>query len=147
MLTKIVPDIQRTADLVQEINAASNAQNAGAVQINKAVQQLDMVIQQNASASEEMASTSEELLGQAEQLINTISFFRTSGTGASTVRTPTPVRDPSKNGRNLKTHGRVYTSQTAPISVREEARKTRGLSLNLGKGSSGDNGDEQFEEY
>jgi methyl-accepting chemotaxis protein len=76
MLTKLVPDIQRTAELVQEISAASNEQNAGAEQINKALQQLDQVIQQNASASEEMASTSEELSSQAEQLQSSISFFR-----------------------------------------------------------------------
>ena len=148
MLTRIVPDIQRTADLVQEINAASNEQNAGAGQINKAVQQLDSVIQQNASASEEMASTSEELLGQAEQLINTISFFKTSVSGGgATVRTSTPVRDSFKNGRNLKTHSRAHTSQTAPISAREETRKTRGLSLNLRKDSNGDREDGNFEEY
>jgi methyl-accepting chemotaxis protein len=75
MLMKIVPDIQKTAELVSEINAASNEQNAGAEQINKAIQQLDQVIQQNASATEEMSSTSEELSSQAEQLYETISFF------------------------------------------------------------------------
>jgi methyl-accepting chemotaxis protein len=82
MLRKIVPDIQKTADLVQEISAASNEQNAGADQITKAVQQLDTVIQQNASASEEMASTSEELSSQAEQMQQTMSFFRLSAVKA-----------------------------------------------------------------
>ncbi|MFO0752221.1 MAG: methyl-accepting chemotaxis protein [Thermodesulfovibrionales bacterium] len=77
MLTKLVPDIQRTAELVQEITAASREQDAGAEQINKAIQQLDQVVQQNASASEEMASTAEELSGQAEQLQSTIGFFNT----------------------------------------------------------------------
>jgi methyl-accepting chemotaxis protein len=76
MLTKLVPDIQRTADLIQEIAAASSEQNSGAEQINKAIQQLDSVIQQNASASEEMASTSEELSSQAQQLQQTMGFFR-----------------------------------------------------------------------
>lgn len=75
MLSKLVPDIQRTAELVQEISAASNEQNSGAEQINKALQQLDQVIQQNAGASEELSSTSEELASQAEQLQSTISFF------------------------------------------------------------------------
>ncbi|OPY79357.1 MAG: Methyl-accepting chemotaxis protein II [Syntrophorhabdus sp. PtaU1.Bin153] len=76
MLMRIVPDIQKTAELVQEISAASNEQNTGAEQINRAIQQLDQVIQQNASATEEMASTSEELSSQAEQLQETISFFK-----------------------------------------------------------------------
>ncbi|QWR76322.1 methyl-accepting chemotaxis protein [Candidatus Magnetomonas plexicatena] len=78
MLKQLVPDIQKTAELVQEISAASNEQNVGAEQINKAITQLDQVIQQNASASEEMASTSEELTSQAEQLSAAIAFFRTS---------------------------------------------------------------------
>jgi methyl-accepting chemotaxis protein len=76
MLNAMVPDIQRTAELVQEISAASKEQDAGADQINKAIQQLDQVIQQNASASEEMASTSEELSAQAEQLQDSIAFFK-----------------------------------------------------------------------
>ena len=76
MLNKLVPDIQRTAELVQEISAASREQDSGAGQINQAIQQLDQVIQQNASVSEELASTAEELSGQAEQLQMTMSFFK-----------------------------------------------------------------------
>ncbi len=76
MLQQIVPDIQKTAELVQEISAASGEQNSGAEQINKAILQLDQVIQQNASAAEEMASMAEELSGQAEQLQEAIAFFR-----------------------------------------------------------------------
>ncbi len=76
MLSKLVPDIQRTAELVQEISAASREQDSGAGQINQAMQQLDQVIQQNASVSEELASTAEELSGQAEQLQMTMSFFK-----------------------------------------------------------------------
>ena len=77
MLAKLVPDISKTADLVQEITAASNEQNAGAGQINKAIQQLDQVIQQNAAASEELSSTAGSLTGQAEQLQNIMGFFKT----------------------------------------------------------------------
>ncbi|GAM11681.1 methyl-accepting chemotaxis protein 4 [Geobacter sp. OR-1] len=76
MLSQMVPDIQRTAELVQEISAACREQDSGSEQINKAIQQLDQVIQQNASASEEMASTAEELSAQAEQLQSCIGFFR-----------------------------------------------------------------------
>ena len=84
MLSKMVPDIQKTAELVQEIAAASNEQNTGAEQINKAIQQLDQVIQQNASASEEMASTAEELSSQAAQLQSAVSFFRLDRRGRKT---------------------------------------------------------------
>jgi methyl-accepting chemotaxis protein len=75
MLSSMVPNIQRTAELVQEIAAASREQDAGVEQISKSIQQLDTVIQQNASASEEMASTAEELSGQAGQLAEMIALF------------------------------------------------------------------------
>jgi methyl-accepting chemotaxis protein len=76
MLRVIVPDIQKTAELVQEISAASKEQDAGAEQINKSIQQLDQVIQRNAAATEEMASTSEELSAQAEQLQQMVAVFK-----------------------------------------------------------------------
>ncbi len=79
MLDKLVPDIQKTAELVQEINSASSEQNSGAEQINKAIQQLDQVVQQNASVAEEMSSTSEELAAQAENLQSSIEFFKIGG--------------------------------------------------------------------
>ncbi len=78
MLRKIVPDIRKTADLIQEIAATSKEQDVGADQVNRAVQQLDIVVQQNAAAAEEMASTAEELSSQSEQLLQTIAFFKFS---------------------------------------------------------------------
>ena len=95
MLDKLVPDIKRTAELVQEIAAASKEQDTGAEQINQALVQLEKVIQQNASASEEMASTTEELTSQAEQLVSALAFFRTGDEGhTATVRSAVakPVR-------------------------------------------------------
>jgi methyl-accepting chemotaxis protein len=82
LLSKIVPDIEKTAELVQEISASSREQDTGAEQINKAIQQLDQVIQQNAGAAEEMSSTSEELAAQAEQLQSAIAFFKTGEHGS-----------------------------------------------------------------
>ncbi len=93
MLEKIVPDIQKTAELVQEISAASKEQNTGTEQINKALIQLEQIIQQNAASSgqisstileqssqaEEMASMSEELESQAENLDCAVSFFKFAG--------------------------------------------------------------------
>src|SRR5579883_1440448 len=84
MLAHLVPDIQRTAELVSEISAACREQDIGAEQINQAIQQLDKVTQQNAGASEEMSATSEELAAQAEQLQASISYFRTDEQGGTT---------------------------------------------------------------
>lgn len=74
ILTRLVPDIKKIADLVQEISAACREQDVGASQIHMAIQQLDKVTQQNAAASEQLASTSEELSSQAEQPQRTISY-------------------------------------------------------------------------
>ena len=76
LLANIVPSIQKTSELVQEISSTSREQSTGADQISAAIMQLDEVIQQNASASEEMASMAEELSGQAQHMQATISFFQ-----------------------------------------------------------------------
>lgn len=76
LIRDIVPDITKTADLVQEIAHASREQTQGVEQINKALTQLDQVIQSNASSSEELASMAEELTGQAESMKEAVSFFR-----------------------------------------------------------------------
>ena len=75
MLDTLVPNIQRTAELVQEITASSQEQTTGASQVNNSLQELDKVVQQNASSSEEIASTAEELSSQAAFLKETMGFF------------------------------------------------------------------------
>ncbi len=75
-LERLVPDIQKTADLVQEISAAAREQDTGADEVNRALQQLDQVVQQSAASSEELASTSEELAAQSDQLRESMNFFK-----------------------------------------------------------------------
>ena len=76
LINKIVPQIQKTAELVHEIDAASNEQARGIDENARAIQQFDQVIQANSAAAEEMASTSEELTAQAAHLQETIAFFK-----------------------------------------------------------------------
>ncbi|MBF0180695.1 MAG: hypothetical protein HQM03_11795 [Magnetococcales bacterium] len=76
IMVRLLPDIQKTARLVQEIATSSQEQNSGSNQINAAIQQLDKVIQQNAAASEQMASTAEELAAHAARLEQTVAMFR-----------------------------------------------------------------------
>jgi len=83
MLTHLVPDIKRTAELVEEITAACREQDVGSSQINQAIQQLDQVTQQNAAASEQLSATSEELTSQAEQLQSTIAYFKIDEAGSA----------------------------------------------------------------
>jgi methyl-accepting chemotaxis protein len=117
MLDKLVPDIQRTAELVQEITAASKEQDTGAEQINKALQQLEQVIQQNASAAEEMASTTEELTGQSDQLVSALSFFRTEDEDREPARTNGGSRSSGSRVSDSRSGG-SGNSRSAPAAQR-----------------------------
>jgi len=79
LIDEIVPDIKKTADLIQEIASSSREQNSGLEQINEALLQLDQVIQRNATSSEQLASMAEQLTGQAASLNSTIEFFKIEG--------------------------------------------------------------------
>jgi methyl-accepting chemotaxis protein len=126
MLGKLVPDIQRTAELVEEITAGSREQNAGAAQINTAIQQLDKVTQQNTSAAEEMSSTAEELAGQADQLQAAISYFRVEEGSAADVSAAKAVQ-----------RDRSVVTATAPRTGAPKRRlkaNTGGFDLDLNDG-------------
>jgi methyl-accepting chemotaxis protein len=79
LLSDLVPSIKKTADLVQDVAAASTEQSGGVTQINKAMSQVDTVTQRNASSAEELSSTAEELAAQSEQLQQLMTFFRVAG--------------------------------------------------------------------
>jgi methyl-accepting chemotaxis protein len=138
MLDRLVPDIQKTAELVQEITAASREQDTGSEQINKALQQLEKVIQQNASAAEEMASTTEELTGQSDQLISSLGFFRTEDSGqAPPARGAAPKPPASLSRLQQAVHN------PAPASSKKPAKS--GVSLKMRE--PGDQLDKEFERY
>jgi methyl-accepting chemotaxis protein len=112
LLDTLVPEIQKTSQLVQEISSACAEQNSGADQINSAIQQLNLVTQQNAASSEELATSAEELSSQAESLKEAVSFFRIDG----------------GNNFNRK------KSSTSPSSTQHSAKSSRTISnskLNL----------------
>ncbi|KKC33297.1 HAMP domain-containing methyl-accepting chemotaxis protein [Devosia psychrophila] len=129
MLAKLVPDIQRTAELVEEISAGSREQNAGAAQINTAIQQLDKVTQQNTSAAEEMSATSEELASQAEQLQAAISYFRIDGRAeqASAAPAAAPAKAKSKGKAPASRDLREAIMASAPhVATRKPAKSNGG---------------------
>jgi len=132
MLSKLVPDIQRTAELVEEISAGSREQNAGAAQINTAIQQLDKVTQQNTSAAEEMSSTSEELASQAEQLQAAISYFRLEQSQVAR-----DYAEPAKTGPSGKSSLHAAVFAAAPHMTRKPAARAStkgGFDLDLEDG-------------
>ncbi|WP_241648782.1 methyl-accepting chemotaxis protein [Pseudodesulfovibrio sp. S3] len=131
LLGKLVPDIQRTAELVEEITTASNEQNSGASQINLAIQQLDSVVQQNAAASEEMSSTSSQLSSQATQLQDTVSFFNLGDAGHR--KQVVATRKPAKALAASKPTSKPTAKQSSP-------KRSAGIALEMDK-------DEEFERF
>ena len=77
LMFRMLPDIEKTAKLVQEISSSSIEQNNGANQINSAIQQLNSVTQQNASSAEQMSGNAHELADYAKHLNEIISYFQT----------------------------------------------------------------------
>ncbi|MDF2447115.1 MAG: methyl-accepting chemotaxis protein [Moraxellaceae bacterium] len=98
-LNELVPSIRKTAELVQEVAAASGEQSAGVNQVNRAMAAMDQITQRNASSAEELASTAEEMSSQAEALSQLMSFFRTgdeqaASYSASQYRAPAVAATP-----------------------------------------------------
>lgn len=145
LLTKIVPDIQRTSELVQEITASSNEQNSGAEQINSAIQQLNQVIQQNASASEEMSSTAEELSSQAEQLQETMSFFKLDEKASGIKKVSFTTHKPLITHSIINKTGVVKPTIQKQISNTKKINKAGGWSLEMG--NMVDKLDNEFEKF
>jgi len=144
MLAQIVPDIQKTAELIQEISIACREQNTGADQINKAIQQLDSIIQQNAGASEELASTAEEMSSQSEQMRSVIAFFKIQGAAnlhgvkadRKPAHRPAPVDHSKPRPENI-------SKQQLAKGVSSASKK--GVNLNLNDDI--DKHDSDFEKY
>ena len=147
MLAKLVPDIRKTAELVEEISAACREQDIGAEQINQAIQQLDKVTQQNSSASEEMAATSEELASQAEQLQDTIAYFRIDH-AESRARKPAPAihHAPAISHIPAKPKREAVTAK-GKGGTAKAGNKSRGVKLNLESGNSADDLDSGYVQY
>jgi methyl-accepting chemotaxis protein len=150
LLSSIVPAIQKTADLVQEINSASNEQKTGADQINKAIQQLDQVIQQNAAAAEEMAATATELDGQAEELQTSAGFFRTDEAASKSRRLNRTKALPDKRGAMKQLPHQSPVKGLAPGTkvVKPHEVQSGGFALDMGDNrGKKDAQDSEFEKY
>jgi methyl-accepting chemotaxis protein len=156
MLTKLVPDIRKTAELVQEISAASKEQADGAEQINGSIQQLNQVVQQNAGAAEEMSSTSEELSSQAEQLQDTISYFKVDELERRETKKLAGVRKleraehaPAERSNLHVAHLQHAVGQSHQPASPAHSPRPVGVALDMKKGKEekGDGKDSEFQVY
>lgn len=132
LMKEIIPEIESTSHLVQEISAASVEQNSGADQINNAVQQLNQVTQQNAAASEEIATNSEELSSQADQLRNAIAFFKVDENHSINID-----KIHTSNG-----NGQSHTMEGLMSTISQKPSNGNGVTIDLG---STEMSDSEFE--
>jgi methyl-accepting chemotaxis protein len=154
MLGRLVPDIKKTSELVQEISAACREQTIGAEQINTAIQQLDIVTQQNSGASEEMSATSEQLASQAEQLQDTIAYFRTEHGGRSDAQRnrvlpeplPIPARPAAVKRKKAAALPPPRTTDATPGAGKTAKKSAGGFSIDLGSGGP-DSRDDEYERF
>lgn len=172
MLGQLVPNIQKTADLVQEISAASREQSTGTTQINSSIHELDRVIHQNADAAREAASTSDELAARSAELKAAIEYFNLGATARgrraaptrSAVVAPAPVTavaskspEPARKAPIVSRHAKVdapvakRVAVAAPVETAKPARSAPvaeasggGFSLDLG---ADDVSDDDFKAY
>jgi methyl-accepting chemotaxis protein len=147
MLSKLVPDIKKTAELVVEITAACREQDVGSSQINQAIQQLDKVGQQNASASEEVSSTSEELASQAEQLQSTISYFRIEAAASRAKAEVAPPVDRAVSQLKAKAASMAAADRGArkPVAAKPARKAVNGGGFAFAMDDGGDDRDADFQ--
>jgi methyl-accepting chemotaxis protein len=139
LISRLVPDIRKTAELVREIAAASAEQSSGAAQVSKAMQQLDQVIQHNASSSEEMSTGADELSSQAETLQNAVAFFKIAG-GHEQGRRPAAVA--RKKAPQRSTGARIEPA------AKSNPSSDGGIDINIGSEIRGaDHQDKDFTAY
>ncbi len=131
LFNSIVPQIENTLKLLQEITAASLEQNSGSEQINDSIQQFNQVIQQNAASAEELATNAEELSGQAEQLKQIISYFNVKMEGSSRNKQSQYYQKPKQISSNPSKSLKIKSNQKG------------GVNLKLGS----DDMDKDFERY
>ncbi len=111
--TEVATSSRKIADLVAEINAASNEQSQGIDQINKAVSEMDKVVQQNAATAEESASAAEEMNAQAEQMKAAIGDL-VRIIGGNTVRATKTTSPKSNAGSKLGNKAKGLLEKAAP---------------------------------
>lgn len=129
LLFKIIPEIEKTAKLVQEISTAGNELASGANQVNNAIQQHNNVAQQNAASAEVLASNAEELNSQADGLKEMISYFNVGETNFSGKTSPKKSKVNFVHASDIKDNAKVVV-----LAQRGNGKQSNGNGKNSSNG-------------
>lgn len=145
LLEAIVPNIDKTARLVQEITAASKEQNSGAEQVNNALQELNNVVQRNASASEEIAHNADDLSNKGNQLKDAISFFKIDDAAIrkGILATGADAKIASSN-QDTYSAAPVASDESASVETSSTQQDNKGIEIKLDAGGGTDDEYEKF---
>ncbi len=125
LLTQVIPEILKTAKLIEDITVASNDQKNGAMQVNAAITQLNKVTQDNAASSEQLSASAEFFIDLANDLADQVAFFSTEG-----KMKERKVRREKTPGTPVATT--IVESDVASQTEAEKKDTSPGVSLNLG---------------
>ncbi len=154
LLNNIIPQIEKTTQLIQEISSASKEQSSGAEQVNNAIQQLNSITQQNASSSEELSASAEQMTGQAEQLKELVAYFKTEKNGFVTNSDAKKAKSKASNLSDKKEEQFIdekpikQKKEIKPVNIPKpkktnpDSSKQGGIKLNLR-----DNDDKNYESF
>ncbi|WP_062221701.1 methyl-accepting chemotaxis protein [Aureimonas sp. D3] len=123
-LAEMVPDIERTAELVMEISAAAREQSVGVSQINQAIQQLDQVTQSNAGASNELSATAVQLASEASRLNERASYFQIHAKDdapAAVAERPSSGKAQPQAAPSLRDEDAFFDAGDQPVALRRRA--------------------------
>lgn len=128
----LVPDIEKTTQLIKEITAASMEQKTGADQINQAMQQLNMITQENASSSDLLTQSSEQLSELAANLQKAVSIFNI---GEETELKAAKIKSPAENRlkKEKVKNQRDKKEKSASVKSPQKGDKKKPNLGNLGK--------------
>jgi methyl-accepting chemotaxis protein len=87
-LSQIVPTIQKTADLVQDIATASKEEEQGTNQISLAILQVDSIVQKNMTSSQGLVEKATGMSDDADRLLKAISHFHLENADGGTEKIP-----------------------------------------------------------
>ena len=118
-MEEVVSSVQRVADIVADISAASHEQSAGIGNENQAIIQMDQVTQQNAALVEQAAAAAGSLQDQARALAQEVSVFRLDGMQQGAPASAAPAA----TGTAAAARGRLQ----APLASRREPVATASL--------------------
>ncbi len=118
LLNNVIPDIEKTTQLVREIAVSSQEQNSGITQITNAVQTLNDVIQQYAASAEEMASTSQNLAAQSMELKNSVTYFNVGNeSNNKQIQTRKPASSSPQISINKGTKAKAVAAPTGKDKI------------------------------